>query len=893
MERVILIDGNSLLFRAFFAMRPMVTSKGIHTQGVFAFVNMLNKIIGDYKPDYIAVAFDMKEKTFRHERYDAYKAGRQQTPIELLSEIPLLHKVLKAMNIAVLEIPRYEADDIIGTVSSKASEKGFSTLVISGDKDELQLVDENVNVLINKKGMSEFDLYDLDAMKERYGLTPAQFIDLKALMGDKSDNIPGIMGIGEKKGISLLQQYGDLEGVISHADEIPGKMGENVRNGIESAKLSKWLATINVDSPVNFDWEELRFTEPDINALVEIYTELEFNTFIKRLRSSVNSDTSAESIPDADSEPVIDVHAEISKLANVDLKEFLSKTKEGSLVFVEAATDADHLNIPVISSIVLYSPDDGLLCVTELTPLDTAVSIEAIAERKYKLCGCGLKRIFYSMLSYSDDLPDPYYDAAVAEYLLDPNRQKYSLDKMLLRYCGYAASDDERTALDSDANEDSSGLSADELVRRAVYSCKVMNSQSKALGTEELTDLFNNCEMPLVRTLAAMELAGIKCDPSILKEIGEELDERISTLEEMIHTLAGRKFNINSPKQLAGILFEEMAIPYPKQKGKSGSYSTAAEVLEKLTDEYEIVQDVLEYRKVTKLRSTYIDGLIHLIGYDGRIRPHFMQTVAATGRLSCTEPNLQNIPIRDEYGRLIRKAFIPDGPDMTFTGSDYSQIELRILASLSGDKSLIDDFRQGKDIHRATASRVFDIPEDQVTSLDRTKAKAVNFGVVYGMSGFGLGESLHISRAEGQKYINDYFAKHEAVKRYLDDKVKEGESTREVRTLFGRVRQIPEFASRKFMDRELAKRLAMNTPIQGTAADIIKIAMNSVSKALKEKGLRSRLILQIHDELIVEGPDAEVEEVKKLLDVCMKGAADLAVELICDIHSGKTWYELK
>ncbi|MBR2541066.1 MAG: DNA polymerase I [Mogibacterium sp.] len=889
MEQLILIDGNSLLFRAFFAMRPMVTSKGIHTQGVFAFVNMLNKIIKDYKPDYIAVAFDMKEKTFRHEQYPEYKAGRLQTPLELLSEIPILHDVLRAMNIAVLEMPRYEADDIIGTLSVKASAEGLRTLVISGDKDELQLVDDNVNVLINKKGMSEFDLYDLAAMKERYNLTPQQFIDLKALMGDKSDNIPGIAGIGEKKGIALLEQYGDLENVIANSDKIPGKMGENVRNGIESARLSKWLATINTDAPVEFTWDDLKYTAPDIKALIEIYTELEFNAFIRRLQSE-NPDAG----PEEEAAPAaFDAAAEIGSISKVSLEAFLESVEDGSIVITEASVNADHIDTPEISAIALYSPEKNMMCIREMTPMDASLCIDSIAAKSYKLCGCGLKKIIYTMMSYTDTDPDPYYDVQVAEYLLDPNRQKYALDKMLLRYNGYAVSEEDRNIMSETLNDESFALTAVDLARRAYFISKVMPSQDAALAENGLKDLFHKCEMPLVLTLAGMEKEGIKCDPDILRSIGAELDEKISSLESDIYSLAGKEFNINSPKQLAVILFEDLKIPYPKAKGKTGGYSTAADILEKLRSDHRIVDEVLEYRKVAKLRSTYIDGLITLIGTDGRIRPHFMQTVAATGRLSCTEPNLQNIPIRDDYGRLIRKAFVTSNASDIFTGSDYSQIELRILASLSGDQSLIEDFRNGKDIHRATASRVFDIPEDKVTPLDRTRAKAVNFGVVYGMSGFGLGESLNISRTEGQRYINEYFAKHKAVKEYLDKQIKTGEAEHKVYTYFGRVRQIPEFTSRKFMERELAKRLAMNTPIQGTAADIIKIAMNSVSRELRERSLASRLILQIHDELIVEGPENEADTVREILETCMKGAADLAVELTCDIHSGKTWYELK
>ena len=887
MDKLILIDGNSLLFRAYFAMRPMVTSKGIHTQGVFAFINMLNKIIKDYEPDYMAVAFDMKEKTFRHLQYPEYKAGRQQTPIELLSEIPWMHKVLEAMNIAVLELPGYEADDIIGTLSVKGTEAGLQTLVISGDKDELQLVSPNVSVLINKRGMSEFDVYDEAAMMERYSLTPSQFIDLKGLMGDKSDNIPGIPGIGEKKGIALLLQYGSVEGVLEHTDEIKGKMGENVRANAESARMSKWLATINTDTPVEFTWDELRFTSPDTDKLISIYTELEFNSFIRKLQSEgVVTEEEASSAG-------TDLQAAFGEIRIVSAEEFLKNTADNSVVFAETATDASHLRQPDFTAIALYDKSSGTGCTISFTPMDISVWLDRILSRDYRICGCGLNKTVYAFLSSAGRSPKPYYDVRIAEYLLDSNRQKYPLDKLLLRYSGYAASESEAGLLSEEASYDTSEFSAEDCLRRAFYASSVYEKQAELLEAKGLKRLFDTCEMPLVRTLASMELEGIKCDPGILESIGKEIADKISVLEQNIFEEAGTEFNINSPKQLGSVLFEKMGIPYPKTKGKTGSYSTAADVLDKLKDSYSIVSDVLEYRKLAKLSSTYIEGLKAVIGEDGRVHPHFMQTVAATGRLSCTEPNLQNIPIRDDYGRLIRKAFVTGSADSSFTGSDYSQIELRILASLSGDESLIDDFRQGKDIHRATASRVFDIPEDEVTPLDRTRAKAVNFGVVYGMSGFGLGESLNISRAEAQRYISDYFAKHSAVKDYLDRQIEEGEKNREVRTYFGRVRQIPEFASRKFMERELAKRLAMNTPIQGTAADIIKIAMNSVCSELDKRGLRSRLILQIHDELIVEGPDSEIPEVRAVLDECMRGAADLAVDLICDIHTGKTWYELK
>lgn len=890
---LVLIDGNSLLFRAFYAMRPMVTSKGIHTQGVFAFVNMLNKILREYEPEHIAVAFDVKGGTFRHVEYKDYKAGRQKTPPELLSQIPLLHKVLEAMNVAILEKEQYEADDIIGTVSAKASSEGLSTLIISGDKDELQLIDENVNVLINRKGMSEFDIYDLEKMNERYGLTPEQFIDLKGLMGDSSDNIPGVAGIGEKKGLALLQEYGSLENVLEHADEIKGKMGENIRESKEIARMSKWLATINKNSPIDFTWDELKFTEPNFAKLIEVYTELEFNQFIKQLEESGGGG----SIRSSKQQEVLEsFNSEFSNIKRVDSDTFFKETPASSEIFIEIATDNSHTDGPQVSAMALYNKDKGIAYVTDDSLIEISAAAVRMAETGYKLSGCGLQKVLYSLKYLADHDFEAAFDNQVAEYLFEPNRQKYSLDKLALGYFDTPCEEIDAEILKDDINYVSTGLKSEDCLRRAFFSSHVKEKQEAKLESGEfskMNKLFRTCEMPLVSTLAAMEYEGIKCDPEVLKSIGGELVDAISELEKRIYDSAGTEFNINSPKQLAKILFEDLKLPYPKQKSKSGSFSTAADILDKLKDEYEIVADVLSYRKVAKLNSTYVEGLLPLIASDGKVHPHFRQTVTATGRLSCTEPNLQNIPIRDDYGRLIRKAFITSSDDNVFTGSDYSQIELRILASLSGDESLIADFKAGKDIHKATAARVFGLAEEDVTPLDRTKAKAVNFGVVYGMSGFGLGESLNITRTEGQRYINDYFEKHEAVKKYLDDKITEGEENRQVSTYFGRVRQIPEFASNKFMERELAKRLAMNTPIQGTAADIIKIAMNSVHEELRKRGLKSKLILQIHDELIVEGPKLESEEVRELLDTCMKNAADLAVDLVCDIHEGSTWYELK
>lgn len=867
--RLVIIDGNSLLFRAYFAMRPMMTKDGVYTHGVYAFINMLNKILADYTPDYVAVCFDMKAKTFRHKQYEEYKAGRQQTPIELLSQIPLMHDVLAAMNISVFEKETFEADDLIGTITAEASRRGIESIVITGDKDELQLVDENTKVVINKKGMTEFNLYDEAAMMERYSLTPKQFIDLKGLMGDKSDNIPGVPGVGEKKGIALLQEYGSIEGVIENADSIKGKLGDNIRDNIEMAKLSKSLATIMRDVPLYYDFEDLKLTQPDYEALLQVYRTLEFNSLIKKL--NVGSQEAASEIQNSGA----DMSEESSKYKFVEPAKFYDKVKSSSEIVVSFEGDNNHTSLPELSSITLLSAENKLFTTIELSPLNIYSALATLTNKGYEYIGFDLKPLIYSLLRHDIRNVIVKHDIFVAEYLIDPNRSKYSVDKMLVKYTDFTFDE-----------------SASELIR-LLYVLKVYEGQRVVIKENNLEKVFDECELPLIETMAEMESSGMKVDKSVLDEVGRELDVKISELETSIYEKAGQSFNIKSPKQLGVVLFEDMGIPYPARSKKKTGYSTSVDVLEKLREDQPIVGEILDYRKATKLKSTYIEGLIALIGDDGRIHPHFNQTVAATGRISCTEPNLQNIPIRDEYGRNIRKAFVTSDDDHTFIGADYSQIELRILAALSGDKSLINAFNNNEDIHRITASRVFNVPLEEVSALDRSRAKAVNFGVIYGMSGFGLSEELMISRAEAQRYIDDYFAKHEAVKAYLDEQIKIGERDYAVKTVMGRIRQIPEFASRKFMDRQFANRLAMNTPIQGSAADIIKLAMNKVYLELKERNLKSRLILQIHDELIIEATNGELEVVEELLRRNMECAFELKVKLVCDIHTGSTWYDLK
>ena len=863
MKRFVIIDGNSLLFRAFFAMREMVTRDGIYTQGVFAFINMLNKILEDYHPDYIAVAFDMKAPTFRHTAYPEYKAGRLKTPMELLSQIPLMQEVLQAMNITVLEKEGFEADDLIGTMTAKAADAGLESLIITGDKDALQLVGENTYVVLNRKGMTDFDLYDLEKMQERYGLTPQEFIDLKGLMGDKSDNIPGIPGVGEKKGITLLKEYGSVEGVVAHADEIKGKLGENVRANLEEAELSKWLATIKRDVELPVSWPELAYGEPDYDRLIALYKKLEFKKFLQNLERQTPDEVTVE--PEKDL---------LEGVKEVSYEDLLDSLKNNRTLIIEMDTDDNHKQLPEVKGVRLYNPEQMHYAECTVTPLDFEIRMGSLLDKEPELVGLGLKPMAYTLLQYGMDRFTLHHDVEVAEYLLDPNRSKYNLTNMFLHY----------------ANET---LDGEDAQKRLVALDCIYRKQLSALEEKEMLSLFRDCEMPLIRTIAGMESQGMKINPEMLKSAGEELDTQIAKLEAEVFEEAGTTFNINSPKQLGEVLFETMGIPYPKKTKGKNKYSTAADVLEKLEEDYPVVSKVLMFRKASKLKSTYVDGLLGLIGSDGRIHPHFNQTVAATGRLSCTEPNLQNIPIRDENGRIIRKAFMVSEPENVFVGSDYSQIELRLMAALSGDPVLLEAFRTGEDIHRLTASRVFDIPMEDVTPLDRSRAKAVNFGVIYGMSGFGLSENLGITRKDAQRYIDDYFEKHQAVKDYLDRQVEIGKENFEVKTIMGRIRQIPEFKSRRYMDQQLAARLAMNSPIQGSAADIIKVAMNKVDAELREREMKSKLVLQIHDELIVEAVPEELEQVEELLRRNMENAVELSVPLDCDMHSGKTWFDLK
>lgn len=869
-NRIIIIDGFSLIFRAYYAMnRPMITKDGIYTQGIFGFLNMLSKIEKEYESGYIAVAFDRSAPTFRHEKYEEYKAGRKKMPPELAMEIPFLKDILSAMNIRQVEMDGWEADDLIGTIAARAEEKGLNPLIITGDKDELQLATDVTKVLITKKGISEFEIYDKSTFIDKYGFTPHQFIDYKGLMGDSSDNYPGVPGIGEKGASKLILEYGSIDNIYENIDSMPkNKTREKLEDGRLSAYMSRDLATINCSAPIDTDFDKFRWEEPDYDELVKIYTKLEFNSFLKKL-----------DIPEK--EEVLETEEiDVSLISGDEIKAAVGAASD--IVFKVLKND-EHIEKPEIYGVGFSS--DKLYYTSDIKGF-----IDALNSSNVTLSGHDIKNDLFALKHYGLEIPEISFDTAIAEYVLDPSKSVYSLKNMSLEYLrrdlSESVSGGEQMDLFSDNTKDYS-----EFASRWCSAVSALRSlQAEKIKVSGLEEVFYDIELPLVSVLAEMEQWGVACDRNVLDELGENIKGRINQLTQEIYELCGEEFNINSPMQLGNILFEKLGLPSGK-KTKKG-YSTSADVLNKIADKHDVIPKILEYRTLTKLNGTYVDGLIPLIGSDGRIHAHFQQTVTATGRLSCTEPNLQNIPVRNDFGRLIRKSFVP-AEGFIFEGADYSQIELRVLAHLAGDEELIQAFNEGKDIHRITAAKVLGIAEDEITPAQRSSAKAVNFGVIYGMSGFGLSEELSISRKEAEKYIKDYFERYKAVKLFMDNQVELCRELGYVQTIAGRKRHINEIGASNFMVRQAGERLAMNSPIQGSAADIIKIAMIKVAKALKEAGLKSRLVLQIHDELIIETAEDEKDKVKKLLQENMEKAYELKVKLIAEVNEGTDWYVLK
>ncbi len=879
MEKLVLIDGHSILNRAFYGVPDLTNSAGLHTNAVYGFLNILFKILEEESPDYLLVAFDVHAPTFRHEIYKEYKGTRKPMPEELREQVPVLKEVLSAMGIKMLEKAGLEADDILGTVAKRAEKDGMAVSLVSGDRDLLQVATDVIKIRIpkTKGGKTEIEDYHAADVEAKYQVDPIGFIDLKALMGDSADNIPGVPKVGEKTATELMVQFGSLDNIYAHVDEVAKKsVRESLKNNQELAYLSKTLATINVDSPLEFSFDEAKVHDFYTQEAYVVFKRLEFKNLLSRFEKGVSNDKITE------------------KFRMVD------GLNEAGSIF-EKAAGAEEIGFAILrdgpgeaalSGISLCFPDGG--CVF----LQTGEEIRPayLKEEMGKLAGtcrlsCGDLKGSYDHLAC--DRTERFFDIVLAAYLLNPLKNDYTVADVANEHLGLMIP--ERAQRFGKATlKKTLADSPEEFLQYACFlayvSLKAAPVLREKLKEAGMLALMEEIELPLTYVLYDMEKEGILVRPEELKAYGEALVGRIGELEQAIYAQAGTEFNINSPKQLGEILFGRLSLPGGK-KTKTG-YSTAADVLDKLAVDHQIVRDVLEYRGLAKLKSTYADGLSVFIGEDERIHSTFNQTITATGRLSSTDPNLQNIPMRMELGRKIRKVFVPK-EGFLFTDADYSQIELRILAHMSGDSQLIDAYRMHADIHKITASQVFHIPFEEVTDLQRRNAKAVNFGIVYGISSFGLSQGLSITRKEAAEYIEQYFATYPGVKEFLDRAVKDAKEKGYAVTMFGRRRPVPELSSSNFMQRSFGERVAMNSPIQGTAADIIKIAMIRVHQRLKEEKLESKLILQVHDELLIETKKEEAEKVRAILEEEMGHAAELSVRLEIDLHEGSDWYEAK
>ncbi len=889
-EKIVLIDGNSIANRAFYAMPPLTNSAGLHTNAVYGFTTMLLRVLEEEKPTHVMVAFDAGKVTFRHEHFTDYKGGRQKTPPELSEQFPLLKELLAAFGIAQFELPGYEADDIIGTVSRLAEEAGKAAVVVSGDKDLLQLASERVTVLLTRKGVSEVERFTPETVREKYGLTPAQIIDLKGLMGDPSDNIPGVPGVGEKTALKLLAEYGSVENVLERSGELKGKLKENIEAHRGEALLSKRLAAIYREVPLEQTWDDLRWNGYDPAELAAAFRKLEFRSLLERLALEEAGLPGAGTAPEREAEAAFEEIVTVRGAAEwAALREALP---EAEAVIVESHGDNPHQAEGMGIAIAA-----GRRCF--FVPFDRLADEEAaglkawLADPAAPKTGYDLHRADLVLARSGVSLAGHAFDAQLAAYLLDATEADPPLAGILQRHGLRGIAADEAVY----------GKGAkfripqeDELARHLAAKADAVRRLAPVLKRElEATGmrrLYYELEQPLSVILADMEKQGVRVDAGALEELGREFQRGIELTMTEIYRLAGCEFNIGSPKQLGEILFEKLGLPVIK-KTKTG-YSTDADVLERLEPYHEIVRLILHYRQLTKLQSTYIEGLLKEIRPEtGKVHTFFRQTVAATGRLSSQFPNLQNIPIRLEEGRQIRRAFVPSEPGWFMLSADYSQIELRVLAHISGDERLKQAFRDNLDIHTKTAMDVFGVSEDRVDANMRRQAKAVNFGIVYGISDYGLSQNLNIPRKEAAAFIERYFSVFEGVRRYMNDIVEQARRDGYVTTLLGRRRFLPDIRSSNYNLRSFAERTAMNTPIQGTAADIIKLAMVRMDEALRTRGLRSRMLLQVHDELVFEVPEEEVETMRKLVPEIMETALPLDVPLQVDVSVGRNWYEAK
>ena len=949
-EKIVLIDGHSILNRAFYGVPDLTNSEGIHTNAVYGFLNILFKILDEEHPEYLTVAFDVHHPTFRHEMYPEYKGTRKPMPQELREQVPLIQEMLAAMGVCMVKQPGLEADDILGTIATQAQSRGMDVSLVSGDRDLLQLASDRILIRIpkTKRGGTEIENYHTEQVVEKYGLTPPQIIDLKGLMGDSSDNIPGVAGVGEKTAIKVLSVYPTVEEAYEHLEEItPKRTHDLLEKGRESAFLSKKLATIKTDCELDFSMEQAKLPQMINEESFAMVKRLEFKSLLGRFSAEDRRTEQLEA-----QVTVLKTEAQVRKFAAQVVKaapdvvgfyligdpwtsrgaqKKKRRKKEAaqlSFVFEETGVDVAETSQEaepeygfhgfslsyasggqvVTGQALLSEKLTGAVCMPYLREMLECAGRTAVLDLKDMLHLAqpvqepsehrqpAVQQLFAQETKQQRQwISEHVQDLEIGAYLINPLKDSYMADDIARDYLDMTV----LSYQECFGKETIAGLleGADEQTQDKVLSYAAMVSyvcclagepQKKRLEELGMDRLFTEVEMPTCYALYELERVGVRAEYSVLEEMSQMLQGRVEELEKSIYELAGEEFNINSPKQLGVILFEKMHLPGAK-KTKTG-YSTSADILEKLKNEDEIIPKILEYRQVTKLKSTYADGLPVFIEADHRIHGRFNQTITATGRISSTDPNLQNIPIRMELGRRLRKVFVPQ-EGCVFLDADYSQIELRVLAHLSGDPGLIEAYQKGQDIHRSTASKVFHTPYDEVTDLQRRNAKAVNFGIVYGISAFGLSQDLDISRKEAQGYIDQYFAMYPAIKSYLDGLVESARNDGVSVTMFGRRRPVPELTSSNFMQRSFGERVAMNAPIQGTAADIIKIAMLRVSERLKQEGLRARVVLQVHDELLVETPQEEVEQVRQILQYEMEHAADLQVPLQVEVEQGANWFE--
>lgn len=866
MERILILDSNSLMNRAFYALPPLTNSEGIHTNAVYGFTNMLLKLQEELNPDYVVATFDRKAPTFRHKEYEGYKAGRKKMPPELAEQFPIMKELLNLLAINIFEIDGFEADDLIGTLSKFCEKEGIEVFIVTGDKDALQLASKNIKVIITKKGITEKEIYDEQRMIDDYGVTPTEFIDVKGLMGDTSDNIPGVPGIGEKTAFKLIQTYGSIEEVLNHIDEIKGKkVQENLREYREQAIFSKKLATIVTEVPIEIDLEDIKSQKNyDSHKIKDMFYKLQFKSLLDRIQDDDEEDEEVNFI-------LIKEQEQLDELVNL-----LQKEKKAYITF--DIKDPSRQSTIGLNTISITSDDK--VYIVDMESIEK--NQQALSKIKIILENENIEKVVFDVKNgYTAleklhiDLRGVKFDIKIGAYLIDSSKGEYEIKTLINEYLH---KDIKGEALELKAKE---AKALEPLYQYIINHIKDYNME----------ELLYNIELPLTKVLSSMETLGFKVNSEILDELGKKFNGEIVKLQQEIYDLAEEEFNINSPKQLGKILFEKLDLPVIK-KTKTG-YSTNAEVLEALSDKHPIIEKILYYRQLAKLYSTYIEGLKAVIDQDSKIHSSFNQTVTTTGRLSSTEPNLQNIPIKYEMGREIRKVFIPDNKDCVILSADYSQIELRVLAHIAGDENLIDAFKHHSDIHTKTASEVFKVAIEDVTPIMRSRAKAVNFGIVYGISDFSLAKDLKIPRKEAKEYIDVYFERYPKVKEFIENIIAQGKSQGYVTTIVNRRRYIPEINSSNKIVKALGDRLAMNTPIQGSAADIIKLAMVRVYDELKNRKLKSTLILQVHDELILNVYRDELEVVQDLVKEQMEKVMDLSVPLEVDINIGENWYEAK